>query len=224
MRHAAIALSAATALVLLALVGQASSLSSVGAQEADDEEFISLFNGKDLTGWKIAKTGHGTGGKWEVADGVITGTQDKPGNGGLLLTEEKYGDFEAIVEINPDWNIDSGLFLRSKEDGACYQLTVDYRPGGQVGTLYGEGIGGWLAKNDDWEKHYKRDTWNTIRTIVRGQPPRIEAWLNDEKIVDFQDDKERLPREGYIALQIHGGGDWQGRVTRFKNIRLKPLQ
>ena len=138
-RIAVIVLSAATALALLALSVM------VGAQEADEEGFTALFNGKDLTGWKIVKTGHGTGGKWEVVDGIITGTQDKPGNGGLLLTEEKYGDFEAIVEINPEWNIDSGLFLRCKEDGACYQLTVDYRPDGQVGTLYGEGIGGWLA-------------------------------------------------------------------------------
>jgi len=37
------------------------------------------------------------------------------------------------------------------------------------------------------------------------------------------DTEERLPLEGAIGLQVHGGGDWQGRMTRFRNIRVRPI-
>ena len=86
-------------------------------------------------GWKVStETGHGSGGAWDVVDGVITGTQDTPGNGGILITDADYGDYEVRFEMNPDWNIDSGFFLRCTDDGRCYQVTVDYRPDGEVGT------------------------------------------------------------------------------------------
>ncbi|MFA4028859.1 MAG: hypothetical protein GDYSWBUE_001241 [Candidatus Fervidibacterota bacterium] len=183
-----------------------------------------LFDGESLKGWRILKTGHGTGGKWEVVDGVLQGTQDPPGNGGVLATVEKYGNFEIVAEIKPDFGIDSGLFLRTTEDGRCYQVTIDYRDGGQVGTLYGEGCGGWLAPNERWKEVWRENDWNLLRAIVVGQPPRIRVWLNERLLVDFTDKEERLPTEGFIGLQVHGGGDWQGKLTRFRNIRILTIE
>jgi len=194
------------------------------ADWASEDEFRPLFDGETLDGWEAITSGHGTGGDWTVADGAITGTQDKPGNGGLLATTEPFGDFELRAEINPEWDLDSGLFLRCQPDGRCYQITVDYRPGGQVGTLYGEGIGGWVQENPDWEKYYKADDWNEVRAIITGQPPRTQIWLNGNLVIDNVDTEERLPAEGSIAVQVHGGGDWQGRVTRFRNIRIRPIE
>ena len=45
-----------------------------------------------------------------VPDAAIVGEQDPPasGNGGILLTDRKFGDFELLLEMNPDWGIDSG--------------------------------------------------------------------------------------------------------------------
>ncbi len=189
----------------------------------DDKLFTPLFDGKTLTGWSVRGPAHGGKGRWEVRDGAIVGTQDPPGIGGVLMTEKKFGDFEIRCEINPDWGIDSGLFLRTTDQGACYQCTVDYRPGGQVGTLYGERSGGWLQQNPLWEKFYWPGRWNELRCVVRGQPPHIQIWLNGNLTVDFWDTKERLPAEGYIGLQVHRGHDWQGRLTRFRNIRILPL-
>ena len=37
-----------------------------------------------------------------VEDGAITGSQDIPGNGGIFITDEKFGDFEIILEMNND--------------------------------------------------------------------------------------------------------------------------
>jgi hypothetical protein len=116
----------------------------------DADGYIPLFDGTTLNGWhkNPQKIGHGTGGKWEVEKGAITGQQDPPnsGNGGILLTDRKFGDFELLLEMNPDWSIDSGLFLRSNDKGQCVQMMVDYHEGGNVGHLYGEGTGGWSAR------------------------------------------------------------------------------
>jgi len=120
------------------------------ADPAGADGYIPLFDGKTLNGWhkNPQKIGHGTGGKWDVKEGAITGEQDPPnsGNGGVLLTDRKFGDFELLLEMNPDWSIDSGLFLRSNDKGQAIQMMVDYHDGGNVGHLYGEGLGGWSAR------------------------------------------------------------------------------
>jgi hypothetical protein len=107
------------------------------SEKFDDAGFVSIFNGKDLTGWKVsAKTGHSrtskntSGGKWEAKDGAITGSQDVPGNGGIIITEKQYGDFEVALEMNNDDGPDSGLFLRSTATGVCYQAMIDYHANG----------------------------------------------------------------------------------------------
>jgi hypothetical protein len=59
-----------------------------------------------------------------VENGAIVGSQDIPGNGGILLTDEQFGDFEVVLEMNNDFGPDSGLFLRSAEDGTSYQAAI----------------------------------------------------------------------------------------------------
>ena len=73
---------------------------------------------------------HGTTQAWTVTDGVITGSQDKPGDGGIILTDRKYRNFEISLDVNPDYGCDSGLFLRSNEKGQAYQVMLDYLDGG----------------------------------------------------------------------------------------------
>ena len=75
-----------------------------------------------------------------VEDGAIVGSQDIPGNGGIVITDKQYGDFEVIVEMRNDYGPDSGLFLRSTERGVAYQYLVDYHQGGSLAGLYGEGF------------------------------------------------------------------------------------
>lgn len=114
--------------------------------EPDEDGFISLFDGNTLAGWHTNPDpiGHGTGGRWIVDGGAITGEQDPPGsgNGGVLLTDLTFGDFELLIDLKPDWGIDSGLFLRANDEGQCFQMMVDYLNDGNVGHVYGEGIGG----------------------------------------------------------------------------------
>ena len=74
--------------------------------------------------------------------GLIVGTQNPRGKGGILLTDKKYKNFEVYIEVKPDWGCDSGLFLRSSEAGEAYQVTLDYLPGGGMGGIYGERLKG----------------------------------------------------------------------------------
>jgi hypothetical protein len=195
--------------------------------------FTPLFNGKDLAGWHVSQTNHhGNSQGWSVKDGVVLATQDRPGNGGILLTDRKYRDFEVSLEINPDWGCDGGLFLRSNEAGDAYQVMIDYLEGGSVGGLYGEGIGDKaFAVNRDWAKHWKKDEWNTLRARIEGDVPHIRVWLNDVQLVDFTDTANHAKdgaTEGMIALQMHFSNKetprWkQGGFHRFRNVAVKEL-
>jgi len=111
-----------------------------------EKGFVSLFNGENLQGWRTnaQKIVHGTGGSWKVENGAIAGEQNPPGsgNGGVLLTEEEYGDFELLLELAPSWGIDSGVFLRTNPQGVCFQVYVDYREHGNIGWISTETTSG----------------------------------------------------------------------------------
>ena len=210
-------------------------------------DFAPIFDGKTLAGWHIStKSPHGTTKAWVVKDGAITGTQDKPGNGGILLTDQSYGDFEISMEIGNDYGPDSGLFLRSTEDGKCYQAMIDYHDNGNVMGVYGEGIGGFAARNflthqspdqitmvdyppfpcpvtpEQWKTFWKKD-WNQVQARIIGNPPRVETWINGVKFMDWTDTEKRLPDKGSIGVQVHGGGNLSGQFVRYRNIRLRRL-
>jgi hypothetical protein len=203
--------------------------------------FKPLFNGKDLTGWHISAVNHhGTTQAWTVKDGVLLGTQDKPGNGGILLTDRKYKNFEVSLEVNPDFGCDGGLFLRSTEKGEAYQVMLDYLEGGVVGGIYGERIPG-ITKDSgtgqkspaNWQKYWNKGEWNQIRARIEGDIPHIQVWMNGEQIVDWTDSMNHAvdgATEGMIAVQVHRDDPnakshrWiPGGHHRFRNIAIKEL-
>ena len=68
------------------------------------------------------------------------------GWGGYLVSEGTYGDFELIVEANPDWPADTGIYLRKQAHTFHgIQVLVDHRQSGSIGGFYGNGIGGFHA-------------------------------------------------------------------------------
>jgi hypothetical protein len=105
------------------------------------EGFTPIFNSQNLTGWHASRTNiHGTTPDFFVLDGAIVGTQSPYGNGGILLTDKSYRNFEFYMEAKPDYGCDSGVFFRSTEAGHAYQVTMDYLPGGSMGALITEQI------------------------------------------------------------------------------------
>jgi hypothetical protein len=246
-------------LLLVPLLATLLVLPAPADDKPSDEGFTPIFNGKDLTGWKVsAKTGHSrtskntSGGKWVIEDGAIVGSQDVPGNGGIVITEKEYGDFEVALEMKNDFGPDSGLFLRSTDTGKCYQAMIDYHAGGNLMGIYGEGIGGKPhvrnydfgkevtqivvpSKQSDggfkcpvepgkWAEFWKHGEWNELRARIEGNPPKITTWIKGVKFMEYQDTEKRLSDKGGIALQVHGGGDHTKEFVRYRNIRVKVLK
>lgn len=199
--------------------------------------FTPIFNGKDLTGWHVSKTNHhGITPDYHVQHGLIVGTQQPLGSGGILLTDRKYRNVEVYLEVKPDWGCDSGLFLRSDEAGNAYQVTLDYLTGGTLGGMYGEGLNGVKDANATprfdaaalWTKAWKREDWNRVRARIEGDVPHVQAWINDQQVLDFTDTANHATggiTEGPIAIQIHGGperwvpgGFWRWRVIAVKEL------
>lgn len=189
---------------------------------AQANNWVKIFDGKTMTGWKIMAVHGGNGGLWEVKDGALVGNQEKDHKGGLIGTEKKYGDFEIELEFKVDNPADTGLFLRTREDGMGYQITIDYHKTGYIGSLYAPAEGGFIQVNKLWQQYFKKDKWNKLRARVEGQPAHVQAWLNGFKTIDYTDYRERYPREGYIGLQVHGGADAWGDASRarYRNIRV----
>jgi hypothetical protein len=217
-------------------------------KKPEEKGFVSLFDGKTLKGWHVSsKTGHGSGGKWVVEGGAIVGSQDKPGNGGILITDKQYGNFEIALEMKNDFGPDSGLFLRSTEDGRAYQAMIDYHKDGNLMGIYGEGLqNGPNVRNftfldkvtrikkvdapfplpvspEKWPEFWKHGEWNELRARITGNPPTITTWIKGVKFMEFTDKAKRHPAKGGIALQVHGGGDYTKQFVRYRKIRIKVL-
>src|SRR4051812_11249454 len=96
-------------LLLALVVSPAVAAGATSMSAAAEPGWIELFDGKTLNGWhkNPQKIGHGTGGQWTVEEGAIVGQQDPPGsgNGGILLTDRKFKNFEVSIDLKPDWGI-----------------------------------------------------------------------------------------------------------------------
>ncbi len=231
-------------------------LSLAGLVAAEDG-FVPIFDGKTLNGWHVSpKTGHSrasknqTGGKWVVKDGAIIGSQDIPGNGGIIITDEQYGDYEIKLEMNNDFGPDSGLFLRSTEDGKAWQALIDYHQNGSLMGVYGEGLGArpdvrnfsFLKTPEEiipvttnspvalpvlpesFKYFWRHGQWNELRARIEANPPHIVTWINGVKIMEWQEKELRHPNTGGIALQVHGGGNMTNEFVRYRNIQVKKLE
>jgi len=195
---------------------------------AQENGWVSLFDGNTLAGWRKLTEYSGDKGKWVVADSMIVGDQYPSGEGGLLVTEKKYRNFEVYLECKADYPIDSGLFLRVQPTVLSYQLTIDYRPNGEIGAIYSPNGGEFLFHNKKGVNLWNKKEFNKIRVRITDNPPLITAWINDKKTVEYRDSlwdgKVRVPAEGFIGIQVHPGESWgSGNKVYFKNIRVKEL-
>ena len=176
---------------------------------------ISLFNGKDLTGWTV----YGTE-KWYVDNGNLVCESGPDKQYGYLGTEKSYKNFDLSLQFKQEANGNSGVFFRSSIEGtkiAGWQVEVapkDHDTGG-IYESYGRG---WLEKiPDEKENILKPGEWNTMRIRVEGD--HVQTYLNGKPMVDMHDEKIGAAN-GSIALQIHDGG---GIKVRWRKLVLTEL-
>ena len=176
---------------------------------------VSLFNGKDLTGW----IKYGTE-RWYVDKGDLVCESGPDKQYGYLGTAAKYKDFDLTLEFKQEANGNSGVFFRSSIEGT--KITgwqAEVAPLGQhSGGIYESYGRGWLIQpGAEQEKALKTGEWNTMRVRVKGD--EVTTWLNGVQMITLKDAKIGAAN-GQIALQIHDGG---GIKVRWRNIKLVSL-
>lgn len=176
---------------------------------------VPLFNGKDLTGWKV----YGTE-KWYVENGELVCESGPDKKYGYLATEKNYKNFELTLDFKLEANGNSGVFIRSSIEGtkvSGWQVEVA-PPNHDTGGIYESYGREWLAKiPDEKEKYLKPTDWNTMKIRVVGD--QVTTWLNGNQMVDLKDEKIGAAN-GSIALQIHDGG---GIKVRWRKLMVEEL-
>jgi hypothetical protein len=170
---------------------------------------IPLFNGKDLTGWKMKGEGIT---KWTVENGNLI----SPGNGPELVNDSKFQDFKLHVEFNCGPTSNSGVYLRGRYEVQIETDSAEEPPSHHTGGVYG-----FLAGSP--EPPRKADEWQTLDITLNGR--WITVAQNGQTIIDNKeipgitggalDSHEELP--GPIYLQ----GSEKGHVL-FRSIVITP--
>lgn len=200
-----------------------------------DNGFVSLFNGKDLRGWKAlvgnpisraklsadslaaaqARANEKTKNDWIVQNGLLVFT----GHGDNLCTEKKYGDIELFV----DWKItekgDAGIYLRGSPQVQIWD-TSRREVGAQVGS------GGLYNNQKNTSKPLvvadnKIGEWNRFHIIMKGE--RVTVYLNGQLVTDnvvlenYWDRQLPIFAKEQLELQAHG------TYVAYRNIFLREL-
>nr|MCU0407797.1 DUF1080 domain-containing protein [Bacteroidales bacterium] len=187
-----------------------------------DPGFVSMFNGRDLSGWqglvddpvkrsrmsrtelerRQAEADMMISANWSVKDGCIVFS----GEGNNLCSVKQYGDFEMLV----DWRItrkgDSGIYLRGSPQVQIWD-TSRTDVGAQVGS------GGLYNNQKNPSKPLKVadnpvGDWNTFRILMIGE--KVSVWLNGQLVVDdvvlenYWNRNIPIFPKGAIELQAHG--------------------
>ncbi|MEY4940721.1 MAG: hypothetical protein RIQ93_2456 [Verrucomicrobiota bacterium] len=220
-------------LVALALTGAALSA-------AENGQWISLFDGKSLKGWKKID---GTA-KIEVRDGAIVGIVTPGADNTYIATEDaSFGDFIFECEFRCDAGNNSGVMYRSQfahgnaKIAYGYQYEIDPTPRALTGGLYDEGgkpRRGWTMPEkssgeprDAWNKkhgdRFKPGEWNKMRIEARGR--HLRTFLNGHLLTDFVDNTDLYLARGFIGMQVHPQKDPNlfGKEVAFRNLRVQRL-
>lgn len=182
------------------------------APPSQSAEWVRLFNGKDLTGWK---THPDSPGEWKVEDGLLTG------RGPLSHLFSERGDYENFhfrVEARINDGGNSGQLFRTKfepafPEGYEAQINASHADPIRTGSLYLPEVKEVLVA----DKLHKPDEWFAQEVIAQGN--HIIIKVNGKTTVDYRDPNKAYTR-GHVALQQHG----PGTVVQFRKIEIKELR
>src|SRR6476660_4925891 len=167
------------------------------------EDWIVLFNGKDLTGWtNIGQE------KWTVEDATLHGIATTQAYG-YLQTEKSYKDFELSLRFKCEGDGNSGVFYHVWFKPGT--PTVTKGPQAEIDCTLGKHTGGVYEQTRKWivwpapenESVVRRDEWNDYLVKVVGN--HYITRLNGVVMIDYTDPMPESD-DGPIALQLHSGG------------------
>jgi Domain of Unknown Function (DUF1080) len=173
------------------------------------EKPVQLFNGKDLTGWKMSGSGPPT---WTVQDGTLV----SPGNGPELISTIGVQDFKLHIEFNCGNVSNSGVYLRGR-----YEVQIETDSEAEPPSHHTGGVYGFLAPSPELPR--TPDVWQTFDITMIGR--KVTVVLNGKTVINNQE----IPGITGGALNSHEGlagpiylqGSEKGHVA-FRNIILTP--
>jgi hypothetical protein len=209
---------------LLAVLAVAVQADEVKKAEKSKDGFVSIFNGKDLTGWK---THEGDKARWSVQNGAIVGEGDV----GHLYSER--GDYENFVfriqaKINDHGN--SGQYFRAKfakgfPPGYEAQINATHKDPIKTGSLYPS----FVRNRTEREEFVKKccvmnkppagagpDEWFTQEVTADGN--HIVIKVNGQVTVDYVDPHNTY-KKGHFAIQQHN----EGSMVSVRKAEVKEL-
>lgn len=200
--------------ITLALWVLAAAFPAVAGDEPPPQGWKSLFNGNDLSGWKVVGDG-----LWEVEDGVIVCQEGESREYSWLVSEATYDNF--VFHARFKWERgNSGIQFRSLQDGAMmvgYQADIQLDSDWITGHVYEQGGRGSIAKVPEGVLDgLPKDDWIDYEIVRAGD--RIQLFLNGIRTVDFRDS---AASSGQFAFQVHSG---QGCRLQWKDIRILELE
>ena len=220
MRSIAAGAAFAIVLALVPLVARADEPCNYPPKSAIGKDgWIELFNGKDLTGWKLSDS---KGSKVHVENGTIV----MEGHTAHLFSDWQFKNFILEADVMQTPHANSGIYFHTHyqehgfpNTGYESQVNVSHRDRVKTGSLY------------DVVKLYKTpakdNTWWKQTIIVQGK--RIIVKINDEQVIDYTEPPNVGNRRqklgcGSFGLQAHDPERrYPDAKTYFKNIRVKPL-
>ncbi|WP_111669628.1 3-keto-disaccharide hydrolase [Algoriphagus litoralis] len=202
-------------------------LISCSQEPKTENNWTELFNGKDLSGWKVVA---GTA-PYEVVGEEIIGTSVAGSPNTFLITEATYGDFILELDLKiEDLSSNSGVMARGQYDPAArdgkglvfgYQIEADPTERAWSGGIYDEARRGWLYPlelNPEAKSAFKMGEYNHYRIEAIGD--ELKTWINGQEVAYVVDD---MDKNGFIGLQVHSVRDSTeaGRKTYFKNVKIQ---
>ena len=163
-------------------------------------EWIHLFNGRDLNGWRENKFKHKP--EWKIIDGVLTGH----GGQGYLSTFEEFDDFELFAKTRISDTAggrgNSGIYFRcaphvdkNQEFPPGYEAQLDHgdnnNPTGSIYALNIEGARAPKPSTNDGE-------WVTMR--IRAVGNHLQTWVNGKPAADCFDPKNRYKKGSILPV------------------------
>lgn len=173
---------------------------------------IKLFNGKDLSGWRMDRSNAAT--VWKVENGALV----SPGNGPELINDQKFEDFKLHVEFNCGENSNSGVYLRGRYEVQIETDSIEEPPSHHMGAVYG-----FLAPSPELPR--KPGVWQTYNITLVGRMVTVRQ--NGQTIID----NKEIPGVTGGALDSHEGlpgpiylqGSEKGHVL-FRSIVITPAE
>lgn len=206
----------------LATLSSCASQSKMREDPSSETGWISLFNGKDLSGWTEleGKT------KFRAAGGQIVGTTIPHNPNSVLCTDKHYSNFILELDVKVDSALNSGVQIRShlnqRGEVYGYQIEIDPSKRAWSGGIYDCRRRGWMVNlkgQPEKQEAFKNGAWNHYKIKFVGDT--LESWINKIPIAKWIDTLK--DPEGFIGLQADGNARG-GLEARFKNIRIKVLK